>query len=64
MIIRDHSLTKLDMNIYGIIERNYNNEFSKENFSEVCELLQISEFELYKSLDNLKKQGFIKEDYI
>ncbi len=52
------------MNIYGIIERNYNNEFSKENFSEVCELLQISEFELYKSLDNLKKQGFIKEDYI
>lgn len=33
MIIRDHSLTKLDMNIYGIIERNYNNEFSKENFS-------------------------------
>mgnify|MGYP003544598284 FL=1 len=60
-IFRSHNLNSLDMNLLGVIEKDFNGQISDDDYPESINIFG-SDNEVIKSIKNLVDNGFLQEE--
>lgn len=60
-IFRSHNLNSLDMNLLGVIEKDFNGQISDDDYPELINIFG-GDNEVIKSIKNLVDNGFLQEE--